>query len=538
MDYKSFCNSPNARYALNPDFASQKYTSIDQLLEQLNNVFGTNLPMSYSGLADALKHLINEKHDFGAAYARIRSVWPFPLQDETHRNLYSGILDMDQRKKDHETARELSTQKGRTVRDAKSITPRRIWDLYAHRVIPYEFSNLDLSFTPDPSIASYLEDVIPGVPEKLPLPSFFGYRIRFAVSHSWVQNPKFITTDVNAGEWPVPLPDDTTLEEVRNGLLALGAEYVWLDILCLRQQADKADREALRVKEWAIDVPTIGFIYQKAHYIVRYFNGLGREFSPRGWKDERHWTQRAWTLQEICRKPMINAGDDLARPILDRAAEDIEDLPRLKLRHIDHSTINVGSDYNIVKFPSLMAKKYASNPVDRIAGLAVLMDCVSLPVYLEKESEEDAWVRLLDHLPTNKREFMAFQYPIIGDGCCFWHPSWAQVMGKKLGKAPSHSPFRGLAVVMEQCKVSPVGHGAYTIERLGHSFKAAAVLGTETAVDEGEYTVIGSVDERCWCLCREHGVGYRKLAALSSVDPREVVQEFAAACKRCEVILI
>lgn len=58
----------------------------------------------------------------------------------------------------------------------------------------------------------------------------------------------------------MPVPRTTTLEHVRVELLNLGAEYVWLDVLFLRQQGRAAD-EQQRLDEWRIDVPTIGFVY-------------------------------------------------------------------------------------------------------------------------------------------------------------------------------------------------------------------------------------------------------------------------------------
>ena len=36
--------------------------------------------------------------------------------------------------------------------------------------------------------------------------------------------------------WPVPIPVHTSLERVRIECLNLGAEYVWADVLCLRQK--------------------------------------------------------------------------------------------------------------------------------------------------------------------------------------------------------------------------------------------------------------------------------------------------------------
>jgi hypothetical protein len=164
-------------------------------------------------------------------------------------------------------------------------------------------------------------------------------------------------TDVNAREWPVPLPPEVTLEDVRNELINLGSEYVWLDILCLRQASDYPG-ETLRADEWAIDVPTIGQIYQKSDYVVRYFNGLEREFSRSGWDDARHWSQRAWTLQEFCQKPTIDAGIYLGCDTLDTYSE--ED-PGLTLRaHIGSYSPGgqgLAAISRILHLPFEMAKK-------------------------------------------------------------------------------------------------------------------------------------------------------------------------------------
>ncbi len=35
---------------------------------------------------------------------------------------------------------------------------------------------------------------------------------------------------------PVPIPQDTSLDLIRIEMLNLGAEYAWLDVLCLRQE--------------------------------------------------------------------------------------------------------------------------------------------------------------------------------------------------------------------------------------------------------------------------------------------------------------
>ena len=500
------------RYILAPEDTSTTYTNAGDLLVQLNKSFGTNILISYSGLADALKHLINEKHDFGAIYARLRALWPSsaPGRDTKSCNIWKELQKVEESVRRHERMRHDSIKNNGIIQNAIHIPPRRIWDLYAHRVIPYEYesSNLDVSpkniehlFKKDSELAYYNFFILPA--------SISGHRIKrnyVAVSHSWVKNPKPIFTNVNARQWPVCLPNDVTLEDVRNQLLDLGAEFVWLDILCLRQVSNNPDHEILRENEWTIDIPTIGYIYRHSKNVMRYFNGLGREFNPCGWKDKCHWTQRASTLQECCWNETINVGDDPSHPIIKRKAGDD---PNLVLEELIGFS-RYGEFYNILTLTSLMAKRHAYNPVDRVSGLTSLLCTDSLPTYSLGEAEEDAWVRLLDHIPFNQHKFLVFS-PYIGDGCCSWHPSWAQVMGMKTDKTktPSHASFSGKFHVLENCQVSPTSNGGYRIQYRQFTFSANLISG---AVDKGEYTVLQWGSDLCGC--RQKGGRLQKVAKL------------------------
>ncbi len=71
-----------------------------------------------------------------------------------------------------------------------------------------------------------------------------------------------VPTPINGHEWPVPIPKDANLDLIRLELLNLGAEYVWLDVLCLRQEG--GPREDLRAEEWKLDRPTIGHVFRMA----------------------------------------------------------------------------------------------------------------------------------------------------------------------------------------------------------------------------------------------------------------------------------
>ncbi|RPB22693.1 hypothetical protein L211DRAFT_788170, partial [Terfezia boudieri ATCC MYA-4762] len=149
--------------------------------------------------------------------------------------------------------------------------PRRIWDLKCNRVIDFRMlhsASLAMQVSMDPDV-------------KPRLPTYW------AVSHSWADDIHSSKTSVNQYQWPVPLPQGIGLSSLRYELLGYGAEYVWLDVLCLRQQSDIYALNLLKREEWKLDVPTIGNIYRAAARIVRYFNGVGREFRSDGWDNDR-----------------------------------------------------------------------------------------------------------------------------------------------------------------------------------------------------------------------------------------------------------
>ncbi|KAF8462112.1 hypothetical protein BDZ91DRAFT_640102, partial [Kalaharituber pfeilii] len=140
--------------------------------------------------------------------------------------------------------------------------PRRVWDVCNNKVIPTIWLLKNRS-------ALHI-DVWP-------------------ISHSWAPEAErqTVMTAVNDFEWPVPIPADITLEDLRAQLLALGCRYAWVDVLCLRQEyPTDPKREKIRREEWKLDVPLIGFIYNMNHVVV-YFSGLGRPFKAEGWTHER-----------------------------------------------------------------------------------------------------------------------------------------------------------------------------------------------------------------------------------------------------------
>ncbi|KAF8427762.1 hypothetical protein EV426DRAFT_571779 [Tirmania nivea] len=46
---------------------------------------------------------------------------------------------------------------------------------------------------------------------------------------------KYVLTGVNCRTWPIPMPRDVEIEDIRQELLPRNIRFAWLDILCLRQ---------------------------------------------------------------------------------------------------------------------------------------------------------------------------------------------------------------------------------------------------------------------------------------------------------------
>ena len=232
--------------------------------------------------------------DFGLAYAAARIAWKdFNSIDSSVICRQRGQWHRHSQRLDEAQAEAIkidsSASEQELITDPYSVMPRRIWDLKSNRTINFQM------------LHSALPDI--GTP-----PTFW------TVSHSWTNDMSPTWTAVNQHQWPIPLPKDITLDKLRSELLTLGAEYIWIDVVCLRQQGSDPNSEQLRKEEWRLDVPTIGNVYRAAARIVCYFNGLGIRFSNEGWDDPRHWLQRAWTLQEITAEiSTINGGTKRGR---------------------------------------------------------------------------------------------------------------------------------------------------------------------------------------------------------------------------------
>ncbi|KAF8464654.1 hypothetical protein BDZ91DRAFT_729567 [Kalaharituber pfeilii] len=290
--------------------------------------------------------------------------------------------------------------------------PRRIWDLKSNRVVDFRMLHAEVNSIEVPH-------------QSTRWPTFW------AVSHSWTSDMKTVETSVNQYQWPVPLPKGVDIESLRKELLTLGADYVWLDVLCLRQQSDTSTAQTLthnnvpldtiKHDEWKIDVPTIGNIYRAAVQTVRYFNGLGRPFSKEGWDDPLHWLRRAWTLQEIrTENRTFNGGVPRGngRIILNTKSTVAGKVTTLRgaIRHVLKLATDADSPggCKLYELTREMASRCATHPTDKVAGLFYLLRATQLPTYDEKIDDETAWRQCFHVLPFGKKIEILFDFPYQG----------------------------------------------------------------------------------------------------------------------------
>ncbi len=206
---------------------------VDGLLEKLNSTLGTGYDLTPS-LSSLLKSYISKGYDFGTAYGYLRPIWfDCDLNDIQDSLRTSEATDLK--------IRQEALVDGQITEGGLNTAPRRVWDLFSNRVVPW----------------------------------WVALHAPWGISHAWldISHRKNVLTPINRHEWPVPIPEDANLDLVRIEMLNLGAEYAWLDVLCLRQEGGR--HEDLRAGEWMLDVPNIGNAYV-LEKVVCYFNGLGR----------------------------------------------------------------------------------------------------------------------------------------------------------------------------------------------------------------------------------------------------------------------
>ncbi|KAK0431336.1 hypothetical protein EV421DRAFT_1911985 [Armillaria borealis] len=333
------------------------YLGVEGLLEKLNTILGTSYTLEIRSLCSLLEAYILKDYDFDKLQSR--EAWDRQMRQDVLVN--NKII-------------------------SRLLPPRRVWDLYSNRVVPW----------------------------------WVARQYPSAISHAWMEKEDRmdVQTPINGYEWPVPMPKDANLDLIRIEMLNLGAE-------CPGQRDD------LHLDEWKLDVPTIGRVYRMAHgRLVCYFSGLGRPLSMKvgDFESDTCWFRRAWTLQEIQHR-MIIGGDTGGDRIMEKEMRmRIEN--QLSWLRENKSVGGLGMPVFIAL--SEMQKRVATNPVDRVAGLSYLLWTDELPTYHATQSQEEAWTALVNEMNITYRGHMFFLYPKTGNGSKCWRPSWKQAMTEAL----------------------------------------------------------------------------------------------------------
>ncbi|KAF8460892.1 hypothetical protein BDZ91DRAFT_831680 [Kalaharituber pfeilii] len=406
--------------------------SPEWLCDNINDLLKSSRSVDEEGITEDLDACIEAELDFGTAYALLRSRWSWKCPSCSNseylalHNPTSGrctcILCLYAK---DEMGVEIPGPLN-VISDPYNMLPRRIWDLYANRVVPFSCSQ-----PPKCTKCSTITQQPPIYPFH-------------AISHSWAQYRKSDFSEINQNHWEVPLPLYADIYKVREEMLQkIGAEYCWLDVLCLRQERKDKRKEKERQLEWATDVPTIGNVYQLCAGIMRYFNGLGVNFSEGSMIDSYHWLTRAWTLQEIRPESLMYTGavDSAKYPIPLHAKLYGKSVPCLMLRQHLAPLAQLARDCDspngcsILELIRHMKARYASNDLDKITGISYLLKSVTLPVYDPAESIESAWVRGIVHIRYLLKLEILFNCPYARRPCTgekpavvTWIPTWKDLM--------------------------------------------------------------------------------------------------------------
>ncbi len=382
------------------------------LLERLNTVLGTSHTLDNSTLSSLLEGCIAKNYDFGTAYGFLRPAW--------YTEDWSSILDRIHECEEIDREMRQKALHGNNI-VGPFVHPRRAWDLYSNRVVPHLTT---------------------------------GMAYPHGISHSWVDKHERtdMWTPINGFEWPAPIPKDASLDLIRIELLNKGLEYVWLDVLCLRQEGGR--REDLRVEEWMLDVPTIGSLYHQ-YKTYCYLSGLGRPLrvTEDYFDSDRCWFNRAWTLQEIGSDGYEICGFTPDGPL--DAKCDKDGNYDTEVLTTFHQKLQGPKRLNFQPFEVLeeMRRRVSTNPVDKIAGMAILLLPRIIPTYNGSRSQEDAWTALMNTMLPYTRADLLFCYPEPGNGDAKWRPSWDQVMTTSL---PRDYRSDGLSVGVERVEETNV----------------------------------------------------------------------------------
>jgi hypothetical protein len=538
-----------SRYAIDDHLATTfcQDLPLDELLDYLNNLLVTRHTLDTPGLlpcliyfqqiytlpyttqlpgeGDRTREDFSRPCDFGLLYGMLRRMWLHAAGD------FSGVVKSMQDRENRNLARRLLSESEEGHIREVQYPPRRLWDLYSNRVIPYW------------AVEGLIE------PREI-----------WAVSHSWAAptDIQYVLTEINGLQWPVPIPKDVSLDRVRIELLNLGAEYVWIDILCLRQRCPDDGEEAAvfltkwgltedsrsssigretltkmeqeRLLHWKLDVPTIGYVYQLdiLKTVVVYFNGLGRPFvsSPSLLEDQRHWFNRVWTLQEAT----INWVPGGLTPFSFESphcplviSSDLYERYRHEFLNFTHHLLSP-SLFDILR--NVQRRGY-SKIFDQVGSIVYVLQPTFLPTYVAQKSNstdvddlEAYWERVIETMnPTHRTDLLLF-YPFPGHAPGpTWRPSWTELMrNEDLPSSPRlEYGYREKLVHRRQSNNSIYYHHAYAIPRCYIKFQGSQKQGVilsraessegvkvifehNTPVAEGWYTLVSVANLEHWVV--------------------------------------
>ncbi|PBK79675.1 hypothetical protein ARMGADRAFT_977598 [Armillaria gallica] len=389
---------------------------VDGLLKMLNSTLGTQYNLTPS-LSSLLQAYISDEYDFGTVYGYLRPIW-FDCDLNVIQDTLRTSEETDLR------IRQEALVDGQITEEGLYMAPRRVWDLFSNRVVPWWVAQ----HTP------------------------------WGISHAWLDKShrESVLTPINGHQWPVPIPEDANLNLVRIEMLNLGAEYAWLDVLCLRQEGGRD--EHLRGGEWMLDVANIGNAYL-LEKVVCYFNGLGRPLEcGSDFESDRSWFKRTWTLQETSDNWTIGG---------DTGDEMLNDEVRKRFKSQLVSVKGAGwLSLKVTGWLSLLQNRASEKDVDKVAALTYFLandgipahnetrptisttydyttinlashdnsigtgdrTLTTAPAYSERESAEDAWTALVKVMSRYLRSDMLFFYHEPGPEKNTWRPSWQQAM--------------------------------------------------------------------------------------------------------------
>ncbi|KAK0458772.1 uncharacterized protein EV420DRAFT_1308276 [Desarmillaria tabescens] len=495
------------------------------MLGQLNTTLGTSHTLDTPSLSSLLEECIAKNWNFGMAYSRLRRIW--------YTRNWSTVRDTlrEWEEADREMRRKALVG-NRIVKP--DLPPRRVWDLCSNRVVPYWCM---------------------GIPTREMV-----WRLR-PISHAWMDETHRVnmSTPINGCEWPVPMPKDASLNLVRIEMLNLRAEYVWLDVLCLRQVGRQ--QEDMRVEEWKLDVPTIGAVYDASWDVVIYLSGLGRPLTLKegDLDSDRCWFRRAWTLQEVGIRRVI-AGDTPDGPLHAKRKNRKYKTALLTRFHKQLRSTEDISNTKVFDVLKEMQTRVSTNPVDKVAGLAFLVRSRSIPAYYESESFEDAWTALVNLVPVWSRGRLFLSYPEPGNAGTKWRPSWDQLMmmhlpadtdpgiyvdrNEEMGEdwcdaeCIEKGLVRGLAVVEGSDR-----HGELIVKDAGETEHAFNVTAThEYPIPDDTYTLFyagGWLSQYCVIGRRLPGKRFEKVSVLEIPDRDEWRRlEDLRIMKKCRNVLV